>query len=319
MEYKHCRTLENILSLSALRTVWAANWGDLFPAFHILCLEDDPRKVTTIRCRNNPPCACYHYTILRHDRTGAVAACQCDPPTCPDIDLTIPEITPLRVNRARLGHAIARAMGCQPAHGDLGIVNTRQIGTWSSAAVPVILTIQNEPYQLTSVAARLAAKLRQKFILITPTTHLVTAPCQEHLASVGAALFDMVSTLTLTEHGTLQPLKPPGELFIQFAPDPADSAAETVARQTIALAKALDSEHKFRKAPLYRVFILYCSEGLSPDQIAKECHCTRSIVFSRLKLLAQKLGRHPAELRQYSTHLERIRDSFRTNSGLSAA
>ena len=61
----------------------------------------------------------------------------------------------------------------------------------------------------------------------------------------------------------------------------------------------------FRKAPLYRA-LLYSSDGLTVRQIAKRRDCARCIVFSRLKLLHRKLGRHPSELRQYSAHFEKI-------------
>lgn len=35
-----------------------------------------------------------------------------------------------------------------------------------------------------------------------------------------------------------------------------------------------------------------------------------SVIFDRLKLLRQKLGRDPADLRQYSSHFEAITDSL---------
>jgi hypothetical protein len=105
-------------------------------------------------------------------------------------------------------------------------------------------------------------------------------------------------------------LKAPGELLAKFSPEPAGGGSEGVARQTLALAKSLDSQNRFRKAPLYTVFLLYCQEGLTPDQIARKCRCARSIVFTRLDFLRQKLGGNLAALRQHSDHFERIENSL---------
>jgi len=51
-------------------------------------------------------------------------------------------------------------------------------------------------------------------------------------------------------------------------------------------------------------------EGLDPTQIARRIGCARSLVFNRLNLLREKLGRDPAELRQYSSHLASIEQSL---------
>src|SRR5690348_4076753 len=131
---------------------------------------------------------------------------------------------------------------------------------------------------------------------------MLDASCQAMLENSGAAFFPLATTVNLTPTGVLTPTRSPAELFARFRPEPRDSVDEDVARQTLALAKALDSDRRFRKASIYTVFLLYCSDGLSADQIARKCACARSVVFDRLKILREKLGRDPAELRQYSSH-----------------
>ena len=52
-----------------------------------------------------------------------------------------------------------------------------------------------------------------------------------------------------------------------------------------------------------KVFLLYCAEGLSRGEIARQCRCTRVLIYMRLRWLRQKLGRHPAELRAYASDI----------------
>jgi hypothetical protein len=224
--------------------------------------------------------------------------------------LTLADITPLELDWHRLGAALCNALGLDARRADLNLFHTRQIGSWSTDAVPVILTIQTEVHELLFIIGQLIARLHQKFILLTPTSDLVDVNCQELLANNGAALFSLDAIVTLTSHGTLLPVRLPGELFASFRPDPSGSVSEEIALQLIALVKSLAAKYDFRKAPLYIVFMLYCAEGWTVKQIARECKCSRSLVFDRLKLLHRKLGRHPAELRQYSAHFEKIERSL---------
>jgi hypothetical protein len=235
--------------------------------------------------------------------------CERDPPTCERIQLTRADITPLELNWQKLARAICKAFGLDTKIGDLPIPHTIQIGSWSADAVPVILTIQTDRHHLHFVISDLIARLHQKFILFAPTTRNLDASSQELLANANAAFFPLDTTVILTQNATLQPTKPPGELFAKFTPQPKESD-EGVARSLFALAKALDTETGMRKAQPSTILRLYCAENLEPDQIARKLHCARSLIYSRLKFLSQKLGRDPAELRQYSTHLQNIENSL---------
>jgi hypothetical protein len=216
----------------------------------------------------------------------------------------------MEVNRAKLCRALSKAFDFDIRKAELDIPNTFQFASYSTDAVPVILTIQTEQHFFRRAVAELVAMLNSPFILFAPTSDQIDARSQSLLTRVKAGFFPLASHVILTPHGTLLARTRPGDLFASFRPDPKYSVGEDVARQTMALAKALDAQYRFRKAPLYTVFLLYCSEGLTVEQIAKECDCGRSIVFMRLKLLHRKLGRHPAELRQYSAHFEKIEASL---------
>ncbi|HWX23120.1 MAG TPA: hypothetical protein VN578_24725 [Candidatus Binatia bacterium] len=234
------------------------------------------------------------------------ATCRCTPPTCPPLDLTLAEVTPLQVNRPKLARAVCKAFACDPKTAELGLSNTVQVGAWSADAVPVILTIQFSRAAFQSITAQLAVRLQRPFILFAPTSHYLDAVSQEHLAHARAAFFPLDSHLTLTPAGTV---RPPGELLAAFTPQPKEPLGENVAVQAVALLKSLASKHKFQKAPPFAVFLYYCADGMSPKEIARECRCTKGLVFIRLRWLRQKLGRHPAELRQYASQLQTISDS----------
>ena len=87
-------------------------------------------------------------------------------------------------------------------------------------------------------------------------------------------------------------------------------ASDDDARRLFALLKALESEGNYRKAPVTRVFQLYCLDGLTRDEVAKKCHCVPSLVTLRLKAIEARLGRKATELRQLSGHFERIAESL---------
>jgi hypothetical protein len=89
-----------------------------------------------------------------------------------------------------------------------------------------------------------------------------------------------------------------------------EPVSEDEARRLFALLRALELESNFRKAPVTRVFMLYCLDGKSRDAVARDCNCSPSLITLRLQAIERKLGRKPAELRQFSDHFERIADSL---------
>jgi transposase-like protein len=90
----------------------------------------------------------------------------------------------------------------------------------------------------------------------------------------------------------------------------AAAVPDSVARGVFAVVHSLESEGRWRKAPMLQVFRLYCIEGLTATKTARRCGCSKSLVTLRLRLLQEKLGRDPAELRQMSSQFEEIEDSL---------
>jgi hypothetical protein len=240
-----------------------------------------------------------------HPQPSHTGTCEGHPPTCEPIHLTLTDITPLELNWPKLARATSKAFGLDTKIGNLPIPHTIQIGSWSADSVPVILTIQTERHHLHFVISDLIARLHQKFILFAPTTRNLDASSQELLANANAAFFPLETTVILTPNGTLQPTKPPGELFAKFIPQPKE-LDEDVARRAFALVKQFDSDGPKNPPSLLTVFRLYCIEELSAGQIAKKCECSKAAIVRRLILIRAKTGADPRALRRLSVHLDKI-------------
>jgi len=204
------------------------------------------------------------------------------------------------LNRPLLSRVLSNDLGFEHKTAEFPLPATAQIGSWSADVVPAILTIQSDAREFRAVVAELVARLRQPFILLAPISTHLSAPCQELLGNVGAGFFALDSHVLLAGQGGFQPRTPPDKLFARFTPQPQEAVPDDIARQAVALVKALDAEQAVMKASVYTVFRLYCIDGLTTAQVAKKCGCARSLVFARLKRLRQKLGRNPAAFRQYA-------------------
>jgi hypothetical protein len=299
---------QSLPSLLATETEWRRMLGPRFPAFKALCLESSSYEVhSVVRPRR---CGCDHRVIRRHDAAGAVGVCRCRPAVCPDLPLTPDDFTALQVSRPRLGYALCQAFGLAVRQAGLPIPNTFQFGAWSSDAVPAVLTIQAQKAVFRRAVAELAAQLRQPFILFAPTSDFLDAPARAILQNYGAEFFPLNTTVVLTENGTLQPTRPPGELFARFTPQPKEIESDAATR-AFALVERLDTEKPLPHPSLLTVFRLYCMKELSSVRIARDCKCNKSTVVRRLALLRRRIGVDPRELRRFSPQLAKLEDSLR--------
>jgi hypothetical protein len=300
-------TLESISGLVAIEPVWRKMLGDQFAAFKTLCLQLSSWKVRYYPCPHG--CGCEHVVIPRHDGTGALAVCRCVPGACPDIPLTTAEISPYEVNLLQLGQALCKAFGFPRRHADLGIPFTFQFGSWSTDSVPAILTIQVRNSAFRSAVAELAAQLRQPFLLFAPTSDFLDAPSQAILQNHGAAFFALDTHVVLKPEGTLQPTRPPAELFARFTPQPKEADLD-LARRVFAVVQNLDTEKPLQPPTLLAVFRQYCIEELSASAIAREYKCSKPTILRRLALIRLRTGLDPLQLRRLSPHIAQLEDSF---------
>jgi hypothetical protein len=292
---------------AAVTATWQHHLGDTFGRFQTAFLLRLPGEADCVPCPRD--CGCAHQ-VVRLGAEELIGVCRCESLRCDDVVLSRDDVALWGVSWPRLGAALCEALQLQAKRAELGLERTRQIGAWSSDAVPVILTLAGDRQGLLHVIAQLAARLRQPFILLAPTARHLDAVGQELLAGIAAGFFALATCLQFTDAGRLRPLRSPGELFARFSPQPKEELAEGTARQAFALVKALDSAQPALKASLYTVFRLFCMEGLTVEQVAERCRCARSLIFVRLAALRKKLGADPRSLRQYSDQFERIEDSL---------
>ena len=309
MNHSPWRSLEAIPGFSALPSIWRRHLGDDFEIFRAAFLQ---KKATTVRvfpCPRN--CGCAH--SITGDTSAAshsaiMAVCRCESSQCGPITLTVAEITPLHLNWAKLGRAISKAFGLDACHDDFPIPNTRQVGSWSSDAVPVILTIQTERHVFRRVISELALRLQKPFILFAPTSDHVDAGCHQLLSLARAGFFALDNHVRVTPQGALQPAKTPGAMFTAFTPQPKESLGEDTTRKAFALVKALDANQSMRLPSPATVFSLYCMQGLSVIEMARKCHCCRGTILNRLAFIHKKTGIDPLQLRALSSQFDMIED-----------
>src|SRR5438309_5573052 len=204
MNHSPWRSLEAIPGFSALPSIWRRHLGDDFEIFRAAFLQ---KKATTVRsfpCPRN--CGCAHCIIgdaAPTSQSPITAVCRCEPSRCAPLTLTVADITPLHLNWAKLGRAICKAFGLDTAENDFPIPNTHQIGSWSSEAVPVILTIQTDRYVFRRVISELALRLQKPFILLAPSSDHRDDACRDILGLARDADFLFDSDVLLTRPGSL--------------------------------------------------------------------------------------------------------------------
>ncbi|HLH53240.1 MAG TPA: hypothetical protein VKY92_06445 [Verrucomicrobiae bacterium] len=292
----------------ATEAEWRLLTGDRFGALQALCLQPSRFQVQTVWCPHG--CGCEHMIVRRHDGQGATAVCRCHPPCCPDIPLDMAKITALEVCNTRLGHALCRAFEFNERYAELSAPNTFQFGSWSADAVPAILTLQVQAPAFRRVVSEVVAQQCEPFMLFAPTSDYLDAPAKSLLEHHRCAFFDLQRHVVLTERGTLQPVRPPGELFARFTPQPLELDAD-VSERAFALVLKLDTEQPLIPT-LLTVFRKYCIEELSCNRIARDCKVTKTTIVRRLALIRERVGCHPRELRRFSTHLEKLHSQSRT-------
>lgn len=286
-------------SLKHSALMWQRRLGDFYRPFRSAFLQRAAGLAKNCPCPRD--CGCAH-EVIEEEPGRHVAVCRCDPWNCDTFAVPAEALELWELSWSRLGRALCACLGLEGRAAETGLRRTRQVGAWSAAAVPVFLTLENDPEGLRQVAAELGARLRRPYILLTPTMGAVAAATLELLDGAGAELVDLERHVGLMESGTLQALRTPGELFTRVtpAPDPSDSS---VVERAFALVKGLDAERLLRAPTVVATFSLYCLEGMNVSRIARKFHCSRSTVLHRLELIRQRTGTDPDRFRQLSPHL----------------
>lgn len=302
----HC--LENIRGLMAASSIWRNQLGNDFDSFKAAFLRTRPQPAKSFPCPNE--CGCAHEVVENKDGS-LVAICRCEPWNCDDIRLTAADVVLLELNWSKLGRAIAKAFGCEAMELRWDLPNTLQVAAFSNAAVPVVLTIQNERDEFRRVAAELSARLRQPFILLAPTAQFVDGKSKELLANCKAGFFSLESHVTMMSSGLLHSAKSGGELFATHLPEKQDTLKQTEATRIFELMRKLRSDSANQKAPPIDVFIFTVLEGLSQKETAKRCKCVPSLVSSRVKAIERTFNLTIEQLRNYASEIREMQSSVK--------
>ena len=286
---------------------WRRWLGPAFQAVAAVCLRETRRTVDRIPCDQG--CACNHRVCRRG--TALVGVCDCGE-ECDDVPLTEAEVKVWEVDLARLGRAVVKALGCEAREASLGMRSARQVGSFGAAALPVVLAISDGREQLRGVMMELVARLRERFVVLTPTSQFWDARTKELLEGAKAGVFDLESRVTLMESGALVARQSGGKLFSRLLPEQEEMVSEQAMRQAYArLLLAFDGEKPGRKGTLKSVFDAYCRKGLSADDSALKCKCSKATVILRLAELKRITGVPANELRTYLHFFERVDESLR--------
>ncbi len=203
----------------------------------------------------------------------------------------------LQLNWHALGTALCAVFGLDRKSVDLPVPSTRQVGSWSSAAVPVILTNQTKCHLFRHVICELSLRLHTPYILLAPTSRHMNVNCQELLAHARAGFFALSSHVFMTGQGVLRLHESADELFRQFTPQPKEILDEDTTGKAFALLEALESSTTMKHPSATAIFRLYCIDALGVSAIARKCGCSRGTVMNRLAFIRNKTGADPDALR----------------------
>ncbi|GEM_PF-1038068 len=189
--------------------VWQTGMGTDFGLFRKQFMGSRGRS-DSFPCPSG--CGCEHRVVPKGE--GAfVGVCRCDPWSCDDIPLTPAEVVLLDVNWAKVGWALCKAFDFDVKAGDWRIGGVSQIGAACAGDVPVMLSLIRERDDFRQAVAELAARLRQPFVLLAPTSRPVDGRAQELLNGVGARFCALEAHVELAPGGGFRVKGDPRALF----------------------------------------------------------------------------------------------------------
>ena len=292
--------LERIPRLVAVPRVWSDGLGPDFAKVEACFLRQRSERAKSYPCPRG--CGCAH-EVVEHDDGLLVAVCQCASWNCDDIVLSSDDVVLLELNWQKLGRAIARGFGCDLKHAEFGLPNTMQVGSFSGAALPIILTIQSEPDQFRSVVGQLIVNLRERFVLLAPTGRLMDAPTRGLIANAKSVFLDLESHLTLTASGCFQARQSAGELFSHLL-GPGNPAMHKKAVKVFGLWQKLRiASERQRKAKVDDVFYLLVVEHQAQRCVAREHRCSAALVSKRVDQIETMMGLKLSELKALGSRL----------------
>lgn len=340
------RWIEAIPTLSAVLAEWQCVCGKEFEKVRPF-LQPTNQKSQRYPCTHKPSCGCEHTVVCHDDKI--VAACCCEASECLSFPLQSSDLIIYELNTFELCEAIRKAFGLENSCERGGWKqprNFRSIGVFGPSRFLAKFICGRDEDGLLNEIEQMLRWPGSPFLFVSPTAQHHTEIIRAKLKRNGCDIIALSETMELLPDGRLKAVKSiepilagihkPGtesgshavilnEIHQGFTAvrtdvrelrkdvktgsqrEPVD---ENVARQLFALVEQLELKTNYRKAPVTRVFQLYCLEGISRNAVAKKCKCAPSLITARLKSLEKTLGRPPSELRSISSHFDGMVDSF---------
>lgn len=198
----------------------AVEWQRLLgPEFEKLRphLRARQQPATSVPCPAKRSCGCYH-RVVNHAHDDLAAVCRCEDRRCPTVRVTRADVVVYEVHPSGFGAAIAGVLGAKAEDRTVeGIPATWQVGTYSprvGTGIPLYLTIQIGPRELSAAAEGLLARIDKPFVLLSPT-EVDWKPESEDLMRRGRARFLALAEI-LDWNGKLSAKQPLAEILADF-------------------------------------------------------------------------------------------------------
>jgi hypothetical protein len=212
----------------------------------------------------------------------------------------------LELNWQRLARGLGETLDFRVLLASTGLPDTRQIGFRPESGTPVFMTIPLNAEACSQTVSGLTIRLRQPFILLTPTSAHLSPAARELLADGPSIAVALDSALVLGRGGRWEPRRPPARLFEGLASREKAGDDEDAARRAFALIQQLETGGR-EKPPLpITVFRLYCIDQMPAIRIAKACNCAKTTVLRRLQAIEKKTGQEVDELRRLAANFENL-------------
>jgi DNA-directed RNA polymerase specialized sigma24 family protein len=89
-----------------------------------------------------------------------------------------------------------------------------------------------------------------------------------------------------------------------------EPVTEDVARNAFALLQRLEVEAGTKAPTVLTVFRLYCVGGLSADQVAIKCRCSKGTVMNRLRAIEKRTGMKAEKFRAMASQFAQMEKEF---------
>ena len=295
------RCLEDLRGLVAVPAGWRARLDGEFEAVHGAFLRGRPEAAASFPCPHE--CGCFH-EVVRHDGGRIVGVCRCESWNCDDIPLTEEDLVLLELNWSRLGRALASAFGLDPKEAAFGVPGAMQIGSFGGAGLPIVLSIQHEPGEFRAALTELAVRLREGFIVLSPTSRGCDVRSKELLASAKAGFFDLESQVALLPTGKLDARRSGGALFAGHVPETKELVRDSESLRVFRLFGELLAMGTKLKASPARVFDLMVFQKRSKAETAVACKCAASLITRRVALIEGHFQMRIEKLRAFASDLK---------------